>query len=130
MAVRNVVGIWSVQDAAAARQWTLRLPQGALRDGALTAVLTATTMQRAGNVDAGLLNAFASPQAQQTALLQVVQSVAFTDPAKARTIADAHLDPTFRAQAERMIDAARSQRGQQAINFGVTQGLSPALRAR
>jgi hypothetical protein len=125
MAVRNVVSVWSAQDVNAARQWTLRLPQGAVRDGALTGVLMASATQRGNSIDSGLLSAFASPQARQTAVLQIVQGLAYSDPAKARAIADAHLDPTFRAQAERMIEATRNQQGG-AITFGVAQGIGPA----
>ncbi len=42
LAVRNVIGTWSAQDMNGARQWTLQLPQGALRDSALTTLLTMT----------------------------------------------------------------------------------------
>jgi hypothetical protein len=125
MAVRNVVSVWSAQDVNAARQWTLRLPQGAVRDGALTGVLMASATQRGNSIDSGLLSAFASPQARQTAVWQIVQRLAYSDPAKARAIADAHLDPTFRAQAERMMEATRNQQGG-AITFGVAQGIGPA----
>jgi hypothetical protein len=135
MAVRNVVGVWSNQDADAARAWTLRLPQNATRDAALTTVLAASAQRRSGNLDATVLNAFASSQAQQTAVLQVVQQLAYSDPAKARTIADVHLDPTFRVQAERMIEAARNQ-PPRPLDVGPTnaviptQVIAPALRAR
>lgn len=131
MTVRNVLNVWSNQDADGARQWTLRLPQGATRDAALTSVLTTTVMQRGqGTVDVGLLNAFASPQTRQGAVMQIVQGLAYGDPAKARAIADAHLDPAFRTQAERMIEAARNQPGR-AVNFGgppvmMPMGVSPA----
>jgi hypothetical protein len=130
VAVRNVIGVWVSQDVNGAREWTLRLPQGTVRDTALTGVLMASTMQPGNSIDASLLNAFASPQAQQTAVLQIVQGFAYTDPAKARAVAETHLDPTFRAQAERLIEAARNQQGQPAIEFGVTQGVAPAIRLR
>ena len=42
LAVRNALGVWSGQDVTSARQWTLQLPQGALRDTALTVLLTMT----------------------------------------------------------------------------------------
>lgn len=124
LTVRSVVSVWSAQDVNAARQWTLRLPQGAVRDGALSSVLMASVMQRGNSIDPALVSAFASPQARQTAVLQIVQGVAHSDPAKARAIADAHLDPASRARAERMIEAARSQPGQ-TIGLGVTQGMAP-----
>jgi hypothetical protein len=132
MAIRGAVGVWSSQDADAARQWTLRLPQGAVRDTALTALLTTSATQTSGNLDSVVLNAFASPQTQQVAVLQVVQQVAFRDPAKARAIADAHLAPTFRSQAERMIEGARNMRpiGGPANIITPVQGVAPALRAR
>ncbi|HVJ28882.1 MAG TPA: hypothetical protein VNA66_01115, partial [Gammaproteobacteria bacterium] len=75
-AVRSVVTVWSNQDAAAARQWMLRLPQGPMRDGALTTVLATTAMQKPGALDTALLNAFTSDAARQQAVLQVVQSLA------------------------------------------------------
>ncbi len=134
LAIRNVVGMWAAQDADGARQWTLRLPQGAVRDAALAAALTASAMQRAGNLDPGLLNAFASPQAQQQSVLQIVQQLAYDDPTKARAIADAHLDATFRARADGMIEAARNQPrfGVQGVEVGVgvVQGAAPAVRGR
>jgi hypothetical protein len=131
MIVRNVIGVWSNQDVDGARQWALRLPQGATRDAALTSVLTTSVMQRGQDtVDAGLLNAFASPQSRQGAVMQIVQGLAYGDPAKARAIADAHLDPAARAQAERMIEAARNQSGR-AVSFGgppvmLPPGVAPA----
>jgi hypothetical protein len=127
MVVRNVAATWSNQDVDGARQWTLRLPQGATRDAALSAVLIASVMQRGGStIDAGLLNAFASSQAQQTAVLQVVQQVAYSgDATRARTLADAHLEAPFRDQAERMMEAARNQ-PRYPLNIGVSQGIAPA----
>jgi hypothetical protein len=121
VAVRGVVGAWSGRDVDGARQWTLRLPHGALRDTALASLLTATTMRGPGGLDASLLNAFASDRARQAAVLQLVQGLAYSDAARARAIADAHLgDPNLRAQAERVIDAARDgPRG--SINIVATQ---------
>ena len=111
-AVRGVVQVWSARDFDAARQWTLRLPHGTLRDGALTQVLTASTLRGRDSPDTNLLNAFASDRARQGAVLTIVQALASGptfDTARARAIADAHLsDPTFRAQAEQIIDAARN----------------------
>ncbi|HJR71527.1 MAG TPA: hypothetical protein VKA43_15905, partial [Gammaproteobacteria bacterium] len=120
LAVQGVVGVWSSQDVDGARQWALRLPQGALRDTALAPVLRATTMQRAGSPDVGLLNAFSSDQTRQAAVLGIVQGLAYDDPARARTIADAHLnDPNVRAQAERIIDAGRNG-PRRPIGVGIT----------
>jgi hypothetical protein len=134
LAIRNVVGMWAARDADGARQWTMRLPQGAVRDAALAAALTASAIQTAGNLDPGLLNAFASPQTQQQTVLQIVQQFAYTDPTKARAIADAHLDATFRARADGMIEAARNQPrfGAQGVEVGVgfVQGAAPAVRVR
>jgi hypothetical protein len=125
MALRNVIGVWSAQDLNAARQWTLRLPQGAARDAVLPSVLMASAMQPGNNIDGTLLNAFASPQSRQSAVLQIVQGFAYSDPAKARMIGDTHLDPALRPQVERMIEAARNQ-SPYPINIGVTQGVAPA----
>lgn len=129
-AVRTAMGVWSTRDVDAARQWTLRLPQGTLRDAALAPLLTATTTRGSDGPDASLLNAFSSDQARQRAVLQVVQGLAYSDTARARAVADAHLgDPNLRAQAERVIEAARNgPRGP--IGFGVTQSVAPALRGR
>ena len=125
IAVRSVVTVWSNQDAAAARQWMLRLPQGAMRDSALTTVLTNTAMQKAGALDTALLNAFTSDAARQQAVLQVVQGLAYNDPARARTVIDGYLtDPSLRAQAERVLDAARNdsrQRPPVSIGFSTTR---------
>ncbi len=119
-AVRNVVGIWSNQDAVAAQQWTLRLPQGANRDSALTAVLTTTAVRRSGGLDTGLLNAFSSDSARQQAVLQVVQGLAHRDPAGARGVVDTYLtDPSLRAQGEYMLDAVRNAPAYQ-VTFGVS----------
>jgi hypothetical protein len=124
MAVRSVVTVWSNQDAAAARQWMLRLPQGAIRDGALTTVLVNAAMQKSGALDPGLLNAFTSDAARQQAVLQVVQGVAYNDPARARAVVDGLTDPSLRAQGERMLDAARNDNRRQPpfnIEFGTTR---------
>jgi len=127
IAVRNAVSMWATQDLDGARQWTLRLPQGAVRDIALTAALTATAMQRPGNLDSSLLNGFASPQAQQQTVLQIVQQLAYADPTKARAVADAHLDRTLRAQADGMIEAARNRPAPAVIN---SQAIMPIVRDR
>jgi hypothetical protein len=120
-AIRNVLGIWSNQDAAGARQWTLRLPPGAIRDGALTTVLMTTALQRPGGLDAGLLNALSSESARQQAVLQVVQGLAYRDPARARGVVDTYLtDPSLRAQGERMLDEARNAPTENRITFGVS----------
>jgi hypothetical protein len=129
-AVQSVVAVWSNRDVDGARQWTLRLPQGALRDTALTPLLRATTMQGSGGPDIGLLNAFASDRGRQAAVFQVVQALANSDAARARAIADAHLDdPNFRAQAESFIEAARNG-PRRPIGIGVTQSVTPIRPVR
>jgi hypothetical protein len=107
-AIGSVARIWSVQDPAGARQWALRLPQGATRDGALTTMLQATVSRGSSGLDTGLLNAFTSDTARQQAVLQVVQGLAYNDPARARAAVEGYLtDPSLRAQGERVLDAAR-----------------------
>ena len=123
--IRSVVGSWSNQDPAGARQWTLRQPQGAIRDGALTSILTTTVFRGNGGLDTGLLNAFSTDSARQQAVLQVVQAMAYRNPAEARTLIDAHLtDPALHAQAERTLEAARNdsrQRPPAGIQFSTTR---------
>jgi hypothetical protein len=128
MAVRSVVAVWSTRDPDAARQWTLRLPQGAVRDTALTAVLTTSAMQTSGDLDSTVLSAFASPPTQQSAVLQVVQQMAYRDPAKARAITATHLDANFRAQAETMIEAARNGQPPRLIGGRPMNVVTPAQR--
>jgi hypothetical protein len=107
-AIQSVARIWAAQDPAGARQWTLRLPPGGVRDSALTAMLTAVP-RGGGGLDTGLLNAFTSDVARQQAVLQLVQGMAYTDAARARSAVETYLtDPTLRAQAERTIEAARN----------------------
>jgi hypothetical protein len=132
VAVQGVVGVWSGRDVDGARQWTLRLPQGALRDSALAPLLRATTLQGYGGPDASLLNAFSSDQTRQRAVLQIVQGLAYDDAARARAIADTNLgDPGLRAQAERIIEAARNgPRRPIGINVQSTQSVGPILRGR
>jgi hypothetical protein len=69
-----------------------------------------TTVPRgSGGLDTGLLNAFTSDVARQQTVLQLVQGMAYTDPARARSAVETYLtDPTLRAQAERTIEAARN----------------------
>jgi hypothetical protein len=124
-AVQSVVAVWSNRDVDGARQWTMRLPQGALRDAALVPLLTATAVQEGRGPDAGLLNAFSSDRTRQAAVLQVVQGLAYSDAARARAVADAHLgDPNLRAQAERAIEAARNG-PRRPVGIGVTQSVTP-----
>jgi len=118
LAVRNALGVWSGHDVSSARQWTLQLPPGALRDTALTVLLTMTAGRASSGVDPSVLNAFTSADARQRAVLQAVQGLAFADPARARTLADTHLtDPALRAQAERAFEGARNQPA--AARFGI-----------
>jgi hypothetical protein len=129
MAVQGVINAWSRGDVDGARQWTLALPQGAMRDRALTTLLTASALRGPNGLDARVLNAFASDGARSQAVMQVVQNLAYSDPTRARSIADAHLaDAATRAQAERVLEAARNnpQRGQSA--FGISGGPTPVLR--
>ena len=58
--------------------------------------------ERRAGVDASVLNAFASADARQRAVLQVVQGLAFADPARARDSSPTRISLTqrFRAQAE------------------------------
>jgi hypothetical protein len=108
-AIGSVARVWSQQDPAGARQWALRLPPGATRDGALTTMLQATISRGNGGIDTGLLNAFTSDAARQQAVMQVVQGLAYNDPARARAAVETYLtDPALRAQGERAIDAARN----------------------
>jgi hypothetical protein len=133
MAVQSVLGVWTHQDADGARQWTLQLPQGALRDRALTMLLTAAAQDASSALDGRVLNAFGSEAARQQAVLQVVQTLAYADATRARTIADTHLtEPAFRAQADRMIEAARNAQQRGGIGFGVNQAVTrpPVLRPR
>ena len=109
MAIQSVARIWSQQDPAGARQWALRLPQGTTRDGALTTMFQATVSRGNGSLDTGLLNAFSSDAARQQAVMQVVQGLAYSDPARARATVETYLtDPALRAQGERAIEAARN----------------------
>jgi hypothetical protein len=130
MAVQSVLNVWSGQDIEGARQWTLGLPQGAVRDRALTALLTATARSPSG-LDTRVLNGFASETAQQQAVMQVVQFLAYADPPRARAAVDAHLtDPALRVQAERVLEAARNNAPPRAtIGFGFGQGPTPVLRS-
>jgi len=105
-AVRSVVANWANQDLASARQWALRLPQGTIRDGALTPVLSTAT-QRSGVLDTSVLNAFTSDSARQQAVMQVVQGLAYNDPARARAVVDGFTDPSLRAEAERVLANTR-----------------------
>lgn len=124
-AVTNVVNAWSNANVDAARQWALRLPQGAMRDRALTTILATTANRTSSGLDSSVLNAFASEGTRQQAVLQVVQSLAYGNPARAQTIAETHLtDPGFRAQAERVLDAARNGGPQRPpISLGANDGI-------
>ena len=125
-AVQGVVNAWSGRDVDSARQWTLALPQGAMRDRALTTLLTSSALRAPTGLDARVLNAFASDSARQQAVMQAVQSLAYSDATRARSIADAHLtDAATRAQAERAIEAARN--GPARIGFGVSGGQAPVI---
>jgi hypothetical protein len=125
LAVQGVVNAWSGRDIDGARQWTLGLPQGSMRDRALTTLLTTSAMRAPTGLDARVLNAFASDGARQQAVVQVVQSLAYGDPARARSIADAHLtDAATRAQADRVIEAARNS---PRSGFGVSGGQAPII---
>jgi hypothetical protein len=98
-----------------------------MRDNALTALLTTAAQRTPGAIDARTLNGFASDGARQQAVMQVVNFLAYQDPAKARTVIDAYLtEPSQRAQAERMLEAARN--GAARIGFEVNQGQVPILR--
>ena len=124
MAVRSVVGTWSSQDFDGARQWTLRLPQGAARDAALAMLLTTSAYSAPGGLDPGLLNAFGSDSARQLAVMQIVQGLAYNDPARARSIVDSHVTtPEGRAQAERMIEAASNNGGRPRPGMGIAGGV-------
>lgn len=128
-AVRSAVGVWSMRDVDGATQWALALPQGATRDTALAGVLQATVSRGPSGLDTRVLNAFASEAARQQAVMQVVQGLAYADPARARSIADAHLtDAAIHAQAERVIEAARNDPQRGLIGLGVSQGQAPVLR--
>jgi hypothetical protein len=118
-AVRSTVGVWSFQNHEAARSWTLQRPPGAVRDSALAVLLTMAPAPATSSLDSGLLNAFSSETARQQAVLQTVQRIAYVDQQRARALADTHItDPELRAQAQRVIDAARDQSGRPQITFG------------
>lgn len=127
MAVNGAVGVWSAQNFDAARQWTLRLPQGATRDAALTTLLTQSLNGGPSGLDTSLLNAFASEATKQAAVMQVVQILAFYDPAQARSFVDAYVvDPRFREHAERMIETARNNGGPRRPVLGSASGVRVA----
>jgi hypothetical protein len=122
-AVSSVVRVWSVQDVDGARQWTLRLPQGSMRDNALTALLTTTAQRTPGTIDPRSLNGFSSEATRQRAVMQVVNTLAYQDPAKARTVIDGYLtDPALRAQAESVLDAARNNPRSRSPGFAIELG--------
>jgi hypothetical protein len=133
--VTQVLGTWSNQNVGEARQWALRLPQGALRDQSLTMLLATTASRTQSGLDASLLSGFTSDGARQRAVLQVLQGVAYGNPARAQAIADAYLtDPALRAQAERVLDAARNNpRPQNGFGVPTLQDgvrVVPPVRAR
>ena len=73
-----------------------------------------TTSAYNGNaaLDPAILNGFASDSERNSAVMQVVQGLAYNDPARARRIVDLHVtDPNARAEAERVIEAARYNGG-------------------
>jgi hypothetical protein len=116
MAVSGVMGVWAHRDFANARQWTLRLPAGQLRDASLSTLLvTAAATQAPAALDPGLLGAFSNEAAKQRALVQLVASVAYRDPAEARRIVDYYItDRATRTQAEQIIENTNRQ-GPQAV---------------
>ena len=79
-----------------------------------------------------MLNGFATEAAQQQAVMQVVQFLAYADPPRARAAVDAHLtDPALRAQAERMPEAARNNAPPRAtVGFGVSEGITTIRQPR
>lgn len=130
MTMRSVVGLWSSQDFAGARQWALRLPQGATRDSALSMLLTTSAYNTNAGLDPAILNGFASDSARNSAVMQVVQGMAYNDPARARRLVDLHVtDPSARAQAERMIEAAGNNGGPRpAMGIaGGVRGIPPSI---
>ncbi len=99
---------WAAADFNAARRWTLGLPNGEVRDQALTSVLTASGV--AGQPDVSLLDSFSSGRSAQQAVSQLAVQIARRDQDEARTLISTHIaDPEIRRSAEQRIAAAGMQ---------------------
>jgi hypothetical protein len=105
---------WSTSDPVAASAWVRNLPRGALRDRALVGIASTT----AENIlDQNSLALFSTAQARGEAINVAISSVAQTDPARARTLMDQHVDdPRQREALERAIE--RQQDGRIMISPG------------
>jgi len=103
--LRAVIGTWAESDSSAAKRWTLRLPAGALRDGALGSLLAMNTKSEP---DAELLRAFSSDEARQQALLGAVFRLAQRDTDAARSISQ-RLSGQQREQADQAIARAEGE---------------------
>jgi len=90
-------------NAPAARGWAMSLPQGALRDTALSNVLYG--MASTATPDGSLLGAFSSDAAREEAIRNVVLHLAGRDRDDARAWIDAHIsDPQERERARRALE--------------------------
>src|SRR5690606_31224062 len=102
-----VVASWAARDLAAARDFTLSLPRGELRDETLSIVLSQSAAF--GGADRAVLDAFSSESLRQQRLVGLMPGIARRDREQAEALLDAYVrDPALRRQAAEYIEAVGS----------------------
>lgn len=103
VALPSIVSMWAQQAPHEARSFVLSMPRGEARDSSLQ-MLVAAASQTDEGLDPGLLAAFSSDFARQSAVTQAALVRAAQDPTAARALIDAHVtDPGLKARAEAML---------------------------
>lgn len=93
--VASSVGSWTIKDRDAARDWSLTLPRGALRDQALAANLL-QGIASSGGIDSTILDEFSSPEVTKAVLgqrntLAALSWVGSRDPGLAQELLDTYI---------------------------------------
>ncbi len=104
-AAAYVAEAWVAQDAVAASDWALGLPEGLSRDAAITGLIAAAG---AGEPSAELMAAYSSDVARQLGVRQAVYNLGRQDREAAQRVIDRYVtDPTLRAMAQDSLDGAQ-----------------------
>lgn len=120
----NIAGSWAAQDWPAARNWVATLPQGEIRDGALTGLMSVGQEIP----DASVMSLFSDDERRFQAVSNVIMRTAQFDAERAREMIAQYLDePWRRERAEQMIE--NMQRRTPAI-YNVPPGAVPAIGFR